>query len=55
MSKSKEDIIIKALSRLPQRIIWKHESSDAEGTRIGNILRLKWLPQRDLLRKHARY
>lgn len=47
--KYKEDIIVKVLSKFPQRFIWKHESSDENGTITGNILRLKWLPQRELL------
>ncbi|XP_013149211.1 PREDICTED: UDP-glucuronosyltransferase 1-5-like [Papilio polytes] len=47
--KYKEDIIVNALSKLKQRIIWKFEGSAEEGTLTGNILRVKWLPQYELL------
>lgn len=52
MPKYKEQIIINALSKLKQRVIWKFEESDPEGTLIGNILRVKWLPQYELLKHH---
>lgn len=47
----KEDIIVRALSRLQQRVIWKYEDSGEEGTLQGNILKVRWLPQFELLRK----
>ncbi|CAK1600691.1 unnamed protein product [Parnassius mnemosyne] len=47
--KYKEDIIVNALSKLKQRVIWKYENSGEEGTLTGNILRVKWLPQYELL------
>ncbi|CAH2108578.1 unnamed protein product [Euphydryas editha] len=47
--KYKEDIIINALSKLKQRVIWKFENSEEEGTLIGNILKVKWIPQYELL------
>ncbi|CAB3222586.1 unnamed protein product [Arctia plantaginis] len=47
--KYKEDIIINALSKIKQRVIWKYENSDEEGTLTGNILKVKWIPQYDLL------
>ena len=49
--KYKEEIFIKTLSKLKQTVIWKFEDSDDEGTLIGNVLKVKWLPQYDLLRK----
>ncbi|CAH0714626.1 unnamed protein product, partial [Brenthis ino] len=48
--KYKEQILLKALSKLKQRVIWKFEDSGDEGTLIGNVLKVKWLPQYDLLR-----
>ncbi|KPJ06916.1 UDP-glucuronosyltransferase 2B2 [Papilio machaon] len=48
--KYKEDIIVNALANLKQRVIWKFEGSGEEGTLTGNILRVKWLPQYELLR-----
>ncbi|XP_075974221.1 UDP-glycosyltransferase UGT5-like isoform X2 [Anticarsia gemmatalis] len=47
--KYKEDIIINALSKIKQRVIWKYEDSDEEGTLSGNILKVKWIPQYELL------
>nr|XP_021186280.2 UDP-glycosyltransferase UGT5 isoform X2 [Helicoverpa armigera]WRX06240.1 UGT46A4 [Helicoverpa armigera] len=47
--KYKEDIIVNALSKLKQRVIWKYEDSDEEGTLSGNILKVKWIPQYELL------
>lgn len=47
--KYKEEIIMNALSKLKQRVIWKYEDSDEEGTLTGNILKVKWLPQYELL------
>ncbi|CAG4949313.1 unnamed protein product [Colias eurytheme] len=48
--KYKEEVIIKALSKLKQRVIWKYEESGEEGTLTGNILKVRWLPQFELLR-----
>lgn len=50
--KYKEDIIMNALSKIKQRVIWKYENSDEEGTLIGNILKVKWIPQYDLLSEY---
>ncbi|XP_068632420.1 UDP-glycosyltransferase UGT5-like isoform X1 [Battus philenor] len=47
--KYKEEIIVNTLSKLKQRVIWKYEDSGEEGTLSGNILRVKWLPQYELL------
>ncbi|KAJ0175792.1 hypothetical protein K1T71_008951 [Dendrolimus kikuchii] len=47
--KYREEMIINALSKLKQRVIWKYEDSEEEGTLTGNILRVKWLPQYELL------
>ncbi|XP_014369343.2 UDP-glucosyltransferase 2-like isoform X3 [Papilio machaon] len=47
--KYKEDMIVNALAKLKQRVIWKFEGSGEEGTLTGNILRVKWLPQYELL------
>ncbi|CAH2076950.1 unnamed protein product, partial [Iphiclides podalirius] len=47
--KYKEAMIVNALSKLKQRVIWKYEDSGEEGTLTGNILRVKWLPQYELL------
>lgn len=49
--KYKEDIIVNALSKLKQRVIWKYEDCDEEGTLTGNILKVRWIPQYELLRK----
>ncbi|XP_013178836.1 PREDICTED: UDP-glucuronosyltransferase 1-7C-like [Papilio xuthus] len=51
--KYKEDMIVNALGKLKQRVIWKFEGSGEEGTLTGNILRVKWLPQYELL-KHKK-
>ncbi|RVE51856.1 hypothetical protein evm_003476 [Chilo suppressalis] len=50
MPEHKEKTIMKALSRLKQNVIWKYEDSAEEGTRIGNVLKVRWLPQYELLR-----
>ncbi|XP_022814630.1 UDP-glucuronosyltransferase 2B1-like isoform X2 [Spodoptera litura] len=47
--KYKEEIIVNALSKLKQRVIWKYENSNEEGTLSGNILKVKWIPQYELL------
>ncbi|XP_013149077.1 PREDICTED: UDP-glucuronosyltransferase 2B37-like [Papilio polytes] len=47
--KYKEEIIVNALAKLKQRVIWKFEGSGEEGTLTGNILRVNWLPQYELL------
>ncbi|XP_039751441.1 UDP-glycosyltransferase UGT5-like isoform X2 [Pararge aegeria] len=49
LPKYKEDIIVNALSKLKQRVIWKYEDSAEEGNLTGNILRVRWLPQYELL------
>ncbi|VVC99840.1 unnamed protein product [Leptidea sinapis] len=49
MPKYKEEILVNALSKLKQRVIWKYEESGEEGTLTGNILRVRWLPQYELL------
>ncbi|XP_050668700.1 UDP-glycosyltransferase UGT5-like [Leptidea sinapis] len=49
MPKYKEEILVNALSKLKQRVIWKYEESGEEGTLSGNILRVRWLPQYELL------
>lgn len=51
LPKYKEEIILNAMSKLKQRVIWKYEDSGEEGTLSGNILRVKWIPQYELLRK----
>lgn len=53
--KYKEDLIVKALSKLKQRVIWKYEDSGEEGTLTGNILKVRWIPQYQLLRKYSNY
>ncbi|OWR50645.1 UDP-glycosyltransferase UGT46A1 [Danaus plexippus plexippus] len=49
LPKYKEEIFLRALSKTKQRVIWKFEESDEEGTLIGNILRVNWIPQYELL------
>lgn len=49
----KEQVIVNALSKLKQRVIWKYENSDDEGTLEGNILKVKWIPQYELLREYT--
>ncbi|XP_052756090.1 UDP-glucosyltransferase 2-like isoform X1 [Galleria mellonella] len=51
--KYKEEIIIRVLSKFKQRVIWKYEDSDEEGTLVGNILKVRWIPQYELL-KHKK-
>ena len=51
MPQHKQQVIINALSKFKQRIIWKFEESEEQGTLIGNILKVKWLPQYELLSK----
>ncbi|XP_013183121.2 UDP-glucosyltransferase 2 [Amyelois transitella] len=46
----KERLIVRALARLRQRVIWKYEDSGELGTRQGNILKVRWIPQYQLLR-----
>ncbi|XP_045514984.1 UDP-glycosyltransferase UGT5-like [Pieris brassicae] len=54
ISKEKQDIFIRAFSKLKERVIWKYADSAEEGTLIAhNILRVKWLPQKELL-KHPK-
>nr|QNS26334.1 UDP-glycosyltransferase UGT46A13 [Ostrinia furnacalis] len=50
MPEYKERMIISALSRLKQRVIWKFEESEEEGTLEGNVMKVRWIPQYDLLR-----
>ncbi|VVC99830.1 unnamed protein product, partial [Leptidea sinapis] len=51
LSGRKQNILINVFSKLKQRIIWKYAESAEEGTLIGNnILRVKWIPQKDVLR-----
>ncbi|XP_047530274.1 UDP-glycosyltransferase UGT5-like [Vanessa atalanta] len=50
MPKYKEEIFMNALSKLKQRVIWKYEDSAENGTLVGNILKVRWLPQYELLR-----
>ncbi|XP_037302846.1 UDP-glucosyltransferase 2-like [Manduca sexta] len=47
--KHKEEMIVRTLSKIKQRVIWKYEDSGEEGTITGNILRVRWLPQYELL------
>ncbi|XP_073949780.1 UDP-glucosyltransferase 2-like [Choristoneura fumiferana] len=47
--KYREEIIVTALSKLKQRVIWKYEDSGEDGTIIGNIMRVRWIPQLELL------
>ncbi|CAH2108579.1 unnamed protein product [Euphydryas editha] len=49
LPKYREEIFVNALSKLKQRVIWKYEGSGEEGTLAGNILRVNWLPQYELL------
>ncbi|KAM3963660.1 UDP-glycosyltransferase UGT5-like isoform 1-T1 [Aphomia sociella] len=49
--KEKEDMIIRVLSKFKQRVIWKYEDSDEEGTLVGNVLKVKWIPQYELLKQ----
>lgn len=51
----KEEMIVNALSKLKQRVIWKYEDSGDEGTLTGNILRVRWIPQYELLREFIKY
>ncbi|XP_022123896.2 UDP-glycosyltransferase UGT5 [Pieris rapae] len=54
ISKEKQDIFMRAFSKLKERVIWKYADSAEEGTLIShNILRVKWLPQNELL-KHPK-
>nr|WEU75318.1 uridine diphosphate-glycosyltransferases 46A16 [Glyphodes pyloalis] len=50
ISPHKEQMIMDALSRLKQRVIWKYEDSAEEGTVEGNVMKVRWLPQYELLR-----
>ncbi|XP_011559615.3 UDP-glycosyltransferase UGT5 [Plutella xylostella] len=45
----REQVLVRVLSRLPQRVIWKYEGSAPEGNLTGNILRVNWIPQYELL------
>ncbi|KAJ2950199.1 hypothetical protein O0L34_g11559 [Tuta absoluta] len=45
----KEEMIVNACAKMKQRVIWKYENSGDEGTLTGNILRVRWLPQMELL------
>ncbi|CAH2232693.1 jg5318 [Pararge aegeria aegeria] len=49
LPKYKEEILINALSKLKQRVIWKYEASGEQGNLIGNILKVRWLPQYELI------
>ncbi|CAK1540719.1 unnamed protein product [Leptosia nina] len=50
ISKEKQEMFINAFSKLKERVLWKFADSDPEGTFVGsNILRVKWIPQNDLL------
>lgn len=49
MPASAHKLFVTALGRLPQRVLWKHET-EHNLTDIPNNVRLsKWLPQQDLL------
>ncbi|XP_052739327.1 UDP-glucosyltransferase 2-like isoform X3 [Bicyclus anynana] len=49
LPKYKEEMIVNSLSKLKQRVIWKYEDSAEQGNLTGNILRVRWLPQYELL------
>ncbi|XP_047507431.1 UDP-glucosyltransferase 2-like [Pieris napi] len=50
LSRKTENELIKSFSKLKQRVIWKHSESSEGGSFIGkNILRVKWIPQAQLL------
>ncbi|XP_049868359.1 UDP-glucosyltransferase 2-like [Pectinophora gossypiella] len=49
LPKYKEEMIVNACAKLKQRVIWKYEDSKEEGTLTGNILRVRWIPQYELL------
>ncbi|XP_059055471.1 UDP-glucosyltransferase 2-like [Achroia grisella] len=51
--KHKEEMIIRVLSKFKQRVIWKYEDSEEEGTLVGNVLKVRWIPQYELL-KHKK-
>lgn len=45
------DALKLAFSQLPQTILWKYEN-DHMPNKPKNVVLYKWLPQRDILRKH---
>ncbi|XP_045495180.1 UDP-glycosyltransferase UGT5-like [Colias croceus] len=50
ISKYRQNIFLNSLSKLKERVLWKHADSADEGTPVGkNILRVRWLPQNELL------
>ncbi|VVC99838.1 unnamed protein product, partial [Leptidea sinapis] len=50
LSEKKQNMLINVFSKLKQRVIWKYASSAENGTFLGNnILKIKWMPQLDLL------
>ncbi|XP_038214478.1 UDP-glycosyltransferase UGT5-like [Zerene cesonia] len=50
ISQYRQNILLNSLSKLKERVLWKHADSADDGTPVGsNILRVRWLPQNELL------
>lgn len=43
-----QESFIKALGKLPQRVLWKYENPIDEKS-LENVMIRKWFPQRDIL------
>lgn len=43
--------MLNALSKIPQRIIWKWDNSSTDFQNSDNVLLSPWLPQNDILGK----
>ncbi|XP_037293404.1 UDP-glucosyltransferase 2 isoform X2 [Manduca sexta] len=49
MTLAAHKLIVDALGRLPQRVLWKHDAEQNMTNIPSNLRLLKWLPQQDLL------
>jgi glucuronosyltransferase len=51
LTPEKREVFVRVFSKLPQKIIWKHEE-DTLSNLPENVIVSKWLPQRDLVAHH---
>lgn len=52
MPLSAHRLLVEALGRLPQRVLWKQDAAQNMTDLPSNIRLFKWLPQQDLLGKY---
>lgn len=53
MPASAHRIFVRALGKLPQRVLWKYEAEGNMTQVPPNVMLRRWLPQQDLLGEHS--